>query len=105
MLGDSIERADTGKARRVGLLNHSGLKKGEGLWIVPTGAIHTCFMRFEIDVLFLDRKKRVVKAVPRLQPWRMAMSLRGRSVLELPGGVIEASGTRRGDVLEVVQHD
>ena len=103
LLGDAIGRADSGKTRREGLLKRSGLEKGEGLWIVPCEAIHTFFMRFDIDVLFLDRKKRVVKAVRRLRPWRLAMSWRARSVLELPAGVIEQSGTERGDVLEFVE--
>lgn len=103
MLGDAIERADTSKARRGGLLKKSGLRKGEGLWIVPTEAIHTFFMRFDIDVLFLDRKKRVVKAVRRLRPWRLAASWRARSVVELPAGTIEESGTERGDLIEVTR--
>ena len=102
VLGDAIELADTGKTRRVGLLKRTGLRKGEGLWIVPTEAIHTFFMRFAIDILFLDRKNRVVKAVARLKPWRLAGSWRGHSVLELPAGVIEETGTKRGDQIEVV---
>ena len=101
-LGNAIERADTSKSRRRGLLKRSGLQKGEGLWIVPCEAIHTFFMRFDIDVLFLDRNKRVVKMAPRLRPWRMAMSLWARSVQELPAGTIEESGTQKGDLLEVV---
>jgi len=102
LLGDRIERADTGQTRRVGLLKRPGLEKGEGLWIVPSEAIHTFFMRFDIDVLFLDRQKRVVKAVSRLRPWRLAMSWRARTILELPPGIIEQTGTRAGDQLEVV---
>ena len=103
MLGDAIERADNSKSRRVGLLKKSGLQKGEGLWILPCEAIHTFFMRFDIDVLFLDRKRRVVKAVHRMRPWRLAMSWRGRTVLELPPGTIGESGTLPGDQLEVVE--
>jgi uncharacterized protein len=102
-LGDAIELADTGKTRRVGLLKRTGLAPGEGLWIFPCEGIHTFFMRFDIDVLFLDKHKRVVKAVERLRPWRMSLSLRGRSVLELPAGVIAESETRRGDQLEVIE--
>lgn len=103
LLGDAIERADTSKARRVGLLKRSGLGKGEGLWILPCEGIHTFFMRFDIDVLFLDKHKRVVKTVERMRPWRMSLRLRGRSVLELPAGVIAETGTERGDLLEVTE--
>ncbi|HYM13453.1 MAG TPA: DUF192 domain-containing protein [Bryobacterales bacterium] len=102
-LGDAIERADTSKTRRVGLLKRSGLAKGEGLWILPCEGIHTFFMRFDIDVLFLDKHKRVVKTVERMRPWRMSLSLRGRSVLELRAGTIAESGTQRGDLLEVIE--
>ncbi len=102
VLGQAIERADTSKTRREGLLKRSGLQKGEGLWIVPCEAIHTFFMRFEIDVVFLDRHKRAVKLIDRLRPWRLAMSWRARTVLELPPGTIIESGTQRGDQLEFI---
>ena len=102
VLGQAIERADDSKTRRKGLLKRTGLQKGEGLWIVPCEAIHTFFMRFAIDVVFLDRNKRVVKLVDRLRPWRMAMSWRARTVLELPAGTIAESGIERGDQLEFI---
>ncbi len=103
LLGNAIGRAETSSTRCQGLLKRTGLENGEGLWIVPCEAIHTFFMKFAIDVLFLDKKRRVVKAVSRLRPWRLAMSLRGRTVLELPAGTIERTGTRPGDQLEVVE--
>ncbi|HZS50705.1 MAG TPA: DUF192 domain-containing protein [Bryobacterales bacterium] len=105
LLGDAIERADTSQTRRMGLLKRTGLAKGEGLWILPCEGIHTFFMKFPIDVLFLNRKKQVVKALPSLGPWRLAMSLRGRSVLELPAGTIRDTGTQRGDQIEIVERD
>ena len=102
MLGDAIGKADTSATRRVGLLKRTGLEQGEGLWILPCESVHTFFMKFDIDVLFLDKKERVVKAIDRLPPWRLAMCLRGRSVVELPAGTIAETGTRKGDQLEVV---
>ena len=104
-LGEAIERADTSRSRRAGLLKKSGLGKGEGLWILPCEAIHTFFMKFDIDVLFLDKNRRVVKVVNRMPPWRMSMSWRARSVLELPAGTIAETGTGRGDLLEVIEQD
>ena len=103
VLGEAIDRADTSRTRNEGLLKRSGLAKGEGLWIVPTQAIHMLFMKFAIDVVFLDRQKRVVKTVSRLRPWRMAMSWRGHSVLELAPGTIEETETQPGDAVEVIQ--
>ena len=58
----------------------------KGLWIVPCEAIHTFWMKFAIDAVFLDKNKRVTKVVSNLRPSRLAMSLRARSVLELPAG-------------------
>ena len=103
VLGENVGRADTSQTRNEGLLKRSGLAKGEGLWIVPTSAIHMFFMKFAIDVVFLDRHKRVLKTVTGLRPWRLAMKFGAHSVLELPVGTVAASGTMRGDQIEVTQ--
>lgn len=100
LLGDRIGHAGDSTTRREGLLKRTGLEAGEGLYIVPCEAVHCFFMKFTIDVLFLDKKKRVVKAVPSLKPWRISACFRAHSVLELPEGAIKASGTLRGDELE-----
>jgi uncharacterized membrane protein (UPF0127 family) len=100
-LGEAIETARSGSERKKGLLGRSGLEHGGGMWIVPCEGIHTFFMKFAIDVIFIDRKKKVRKTVGALGPWRMSLCLRAHSVLELPVGVIEASGTRPGDQLEI----
>lgn len=95
----AAEVADTSEKRRDGLLKRTGLGAGEGLWIVPCEAVHCFFMKFTIDVLFLNKKKKVVKARPSLKPWRISGALRAHSVLELPEGVIAATGTATGDEL------
>lgn len=100
MVGESIDVADTSATRSRGLLKHDGLGQGEGLWIVPCEAIHTFFMRFAIDVVFMDRKKRVTKVVARLRPSRLALSIRAHSVLELAAGAAETAGIEKGDQLE-----
>ena len=92
--------ADTSAARCVGLLRHRSLPPGEGLWIVPSEGIHTFGMKFPIDVVFLDRKKKVLKVRHSMVPRRLSLCLRAYSVLELPAGTIEATGTRHGDQLE-----
>jgi len=99
-LGDSIELADTSAQRAVGLLRHRGLEPGHGLWIVPCEGIHTFFMKFAIDVVFIDRKHEVRKVARALKPWRLAFCLPAHSVIELPPGVIEETGTQKGDRLE-----
>ena len=99
-LGDSVEVADTSARRSVGLLKHSALAPGEGLWIVPCEGIHTFFMKFAIDVVYIDRKRRVRKLIRALKPWRISFCLPAHSVLELAPGAIESSQTQRGDQLE-----
>lgn len=99
-LGCSIELADTSAKRRTGLLSKSELAAGEGIWITPCEAVHCFFMKFAIDVLFLDRKRIVRKAVAELRPWRVSGCLVAHSTLELPSGAIRSTGTRVGDQLE-----
>jgi uncharacterized membrane protein (UPF0127 family) len=99
VLGDSIEVADTSAKRATGLLKHKGLEPGHGLWIVPCEGIHTFFMKFAIDVVYIDRKRRVRKVVQGLQPWRASLCVTAHSVMELPAGVIDSTGTQKGDQL------
>jgi len=100
-LADRAEVADTSAKRRTGLLKHTGLAPGEGLWIVPCESVHSFFMKFTIDVLYLDRKHRVKKIRPEMAPWRISGCLTAHSVLELPAGTITRTGTVRGDQLEI----
>jgi uncharacterized protein len=99
VIGDSIDKADTSAARRTGLLKHTGLKEGEGLWIVPCESIHMFFMKFALDVIYIDRKLRVKKVVRNLKPWGMSICLSAHSVIELPVGTIDRTGTTKGDEL------
>jgi uncharacterized membrane protein (UPF0127 family) len=88
--------------RTVGLLATASLHAGEGLLIERTQSIHMFFMRYPIDVVFVDRQAKVTRTVTGLRPWRVIWWARGaRDCLELPVGAIEASGTVRGDQLAV----
>ena len=100
VLGDSISVAGTSAERKTGLLKHRGLEQGHGLWIVPCEGIHTFFMKFAIDVVYIDRKKLVRKVVRQLTPWRLSLCLPAHSVIELPPGTIERTKTETGDQLE-----
>ena len=95
-----VRRADRAWSRLVGLLGRSSLAEDEGLLLTPCTSIHTLFMRFPIDILYLNRERAVVKAVKDLRPFHVSACLRGaHSLLELPVGAIEASGTQVGDRL------
>lgn len=101
VLGNKIRVADTPRARRRGLLSESSLEPGSGMWIFPSQAIHTFWMRFAIDVVFLDRRLRVKRVYHRMPPFRLSRFVWGaQSVLELSPGVLADSGTETGDELQ-----
>ena len=95
------ELADRPLRRMRGLIGREGLPAGEGLLVSPAPAIHTAFMRFPIDALFLDDNMRVVDIVERLRPWRVASKRRARAVLELSAGECARRGVEIGDRLEL----
>jgi uncharacterized membrane protein (UPF0127 family) len=101
-LGEQIGVADTSRTRMVGLLGKRSLEPGCGLLIVPSQAIHTIGMAFPIDVLFVDKKYRVLGIRHAIPPYRMTRAFwRALGVLELPAGTIRSSGTEVGDQLKV----
>ena len=101
ILGEDVDVADTSEKRRTGLLKHSGLGPGEGLWIKPCESVHTFFMKFAIDLVYIDKKQKVRKARKAVPPWRLSACLSAHSILELPAGTIERTGTQAGDELSI----
>ena len=101
-LGDRVDVAGSGAKRTKGLLGRKGLAPGEGMWIVPCESVHTFFMRFPIDLVYIDRKQRVRKVRSSVPPWRLSACLSAHSILELPAGTIQDSLTEAGDILEIV---
>ena len=86
VLASSLEVADTGSKRNKGLLGRKSLDPGTGLWIIPCESVHTFFMRFPIDLVYLDRQNRIKKLRSNVSPWRMSICLSAHSILELPAG-------------------
>src|SRR5438105_13488455 len=95
------ELADRPLLRMRGLIGRSGLPAGEGLLLTGEPGIHTAFMQFPIDAVFLDRNLRVLGIVERLRPWRVAARRRARAVLELSAGECARCGVQIGDRLEL----
>jgi uncharacterized membrane protein (UPF0127 family) len=91
--------AETPLRRLRGLLGQAELARGEGLLLRPASSIHTFFMRFPIDVVFLDRQLAVKKVAHRVRPWRMSFGLGSHAVLELAAGECERRGIVVGDRL------
>lgn len=89
--------------RSIGLLMTPSLSPGEGVWLEPCGSIHTLFMRYPIDVVFVDRNRRVVKTAT-VPPWRLAMGgVRSKAVLELAAGSLAGTPVNPGDQLELAE--
>ena len=102
-VADRCRIATSLRDRTVGLLGTPSLPAGEGLFIERTQSIHMFFMRYPIDVVFVDRDARVTQTVAGLRPWRVVWWARGaRDCLELPVGALAASGTAAGDQLAVI---
>jgi uncharacterized membrane protein (UPF0127 family) len=87
--------------RMRGLLGRRGLSSGEGLLLQPAGSIHTFFMRFPIDAVFLDRDRRVVRVAANVKPWRTAAARRSKAVLELAAGEAARVGLQPGNLLRL----
>jgi uncharacterized protein len=100
-IADRVQKAGDARNRRKGLLGRTSLPKGEGLWIIPCEAVHTFWMRFSIDLIFIDRQGQVLKLRENVRPWRLCGCLRAHSVIELPGGTIHETRTQRGDTLRL----
>ena len=98
-LATAADVADTSAKRRTGLLKHQSLEPGAGLWISPCESVHTFFMKFAIDLVYLDKQKKVRKVRHAVAPWRMSACLTAHSVLELPAGSVAPTGTQPGDQL------
>lgn len=101
LLASRAVLADSFAARFRGLLGRPPLAQGEGLLLEPCSCVHTWFMRFPIDVCFLDALGRVLGTAPDLKPWRMAGARGADRTLELPTGTLAKTGVREGDLLEI----
>ncbi len=97
VLASRLELAADSKSRNRGLLGRDHLDSGAALVIVPCSSVHTFFMRFPIDVLFVRRDGTVTKCVTDLRPWRIALAPGAYAVVEFAAGALRRSGTTRGD--------
>lgn len=103
VLADKAKVANTFLTRLVGLLNRSSLDKGEALILDPSYAIHTLFMRFTIDAMFLDKNNKVIGLIHAIQPFRFSPAFY-KSVLtiEFPENTLRISDTQLGDIIKII---
>jgi uncharacterized membrane protein (UPF0127 family) len=103
-LASDLRVADTHWMRLKGLIGSrvGDFDRGQGLWIIPSHGVHTMFMQFPIDVLYLDENNVVLHTEENVRPWRVTPIRTGASsVLELPARTLFVSGTAVGDEIEI----
>ena len=100
-----VEVAHTDSTRMRGLMfRRRRLAHAEALWQRPSNGVHTFWMLFAIDVIFLDRELRIVKLVENMRPFRVTRPhLAARSVLEMSAHTISRAALKVGDQLEMVR--
>ncbi len=101
---DHLEVASNLKSRLVGLIGKPSLPWGHGLLIRRSGnSIHTCFMRFQIDVLFINKSGTIRHLAENIKPWRIIVApcFETTDCLEIPAGTVKATGTIIGDKVSV----
>ena len=99
-LADTIEPAFDSATRNRGLLGRDSLAQGSALILAPCASVHTWFMRFPIDVVFVTQAGEITKVRSAVGPWRFAVALNAHAVVELPAGA--AGDSQAGDTLELV---
>ena len=98
IIATHVDKASTILQRMIGLLGRNEIKPGYGLWIDPCRSIHTFFMQFTIDVVFLSPSLEVVKVISEMKPFRVSpIVATSKSVLELPAHTLKNSNTSIGD--------
>lgn len=103
-LASRLEIAATHWARLRGLLltSPAHFNEGNGLWISPSRGVHTIGMRYSIDVVYLNRDRKVIHVEENVKPWRMTRILGdAESVLELPAHTVWQTCTKPGDEIEI----
>jgi uncharacterized membrane protein (UPF0127 family) len=101
-LAERVEVAVTRRDRRKGLLGRDEMESSSALILAPCSAIHTMFMHFDIDAVFVDDDGRAVKVVQELAPWRIAVQPFAHAVVELPSGSLRERPVDVGDRLYLV---
>jgi uncharacterized membrane protein (UPF0127 family) len=98
VLAENVELAITWFARLRGLLSKTKLPQRQCLVLHPCNSIHTCFMKFNIDVLFVKESGEIVHQMENVSPYRFSPVIKeARFVIELPAGEIRYTGTKSGD--------
>lgn len=103
VLAEEVEQARRFFKRLKGLMFRPSMEKGTAMLLMPCPQIHTCFMRFALDVLFLDKNNKVVHVMENMKPWRLSpIVARAVKTLEMPAGVLQGR-VETGDQVEFLE--
>ena len=102
VLLEQAEIADTFWRRLSGLMFRKSLPEGKGLIFYNANSIHTCFMRFSLDIVFLDKDGRVVRIKREMKPWRATICLKAFTAIEFPSCYSYTEDLESGDFLKIV---
>jgi len=94
----TVSMATTILTRARGLLFRTALENNQAMLIAPCNSVHTCFMDYRLDVVFLDKERKVMSIVENVKPWRFAAHLKASKVIEFKAGVVAQIGMVVGDV-------
>ncbi len=98
-IAKKVEIANTSISRMIGLMFSKNIGDRDGLLITPCNSIHTFFMRYDLDIVFLSKDNKVVKVIRNMKPWRMTwMYFKASKVLEMTGGTLPTE-IQKGDEL------
>jgi uncharacterized membrane protein (UPF0127 family) len=95
----TVRRLDGWLAKGIGVIGRAGMAAGTGVWLPGVASVHTCFVRFSLDLLFLDREFRLLKAVPAVHPWRLLVTCPGAwHTIEMGEGSLLDDVLKPGDL-------
>ena len=102
IVASALELASESASRNRGLLGRASLSHEHAFILAPANVVHTFFMQFPIDLVFVSRTGEVLKVRAAVPAWRIAGRLRAFAVIEFAAHALERSGTRVGDTLTIV---
>ncbi len=100
VLATEVYVADSFLKRAKGLLGKSAISANNAMVIIPCNAIHTFFMRFNIDVIFISDENKIISLHKTVKPWKVLRQLSAKYVVELPDNTINNAGLKEGQLLE-----
>lgn len=104
LLAKNCQTADNFLSRLKGLIGKESFLEEEGLIITPCNSIHMFFMKFSLDIIFVDKSNRVVHLIENIKPWKLSKIVWSAAfVIELPINSIKKTNTEVGDILEFLK--